>query len=181
MQTDVPLGGHRESLVGQRKGPAPPRPAPLGSRDVGFTAVVFPGQVAGSSAAGHPHHRELLGVTRDSAWVGAHARVLPQHGVCGPQSSGSGLPDLWGGGPGPSEAGDGMQGVCPLPSVGLAQSLYCWGLHTGALPGGPDRRACLTALQLLSGPAPPHSTVSSPAPPSLPGMCIIRQPHFRAT
>lgn len=71
--------------------PPLPCPCPAGSHDVGLAAVVFPGQVAGSSAARHPHHGELLGVARAGARVGAGAGVLPQHGVCGPQLPRSGL------------------------------------------------------------------------------------------
>lgn len=164
-------GWAQEGLVGPGEGarPAPPRPAPPGSRDVGLAAVVFPGQVAGSGAAGHPHHRELLGVTRDGARVGAHARVLPQHGVCGPQSSGSGcLP--CGVGSRAQRGGGGVQGAGRLPSVGLAQSLYCCGLHTGALPGGPDGRACVTAQ---------GSSQARPAAPC-PSPLLTRHVHHSA-
>lgn len=115
--------------------PPLPCPCPASSHDVGLAAVVFPGQVAGSCAARHPHHGELLGVARAGARVAAGACVLPQHGICGPQLPRSGL-SLRGGDNRPNGVETIGGEACPLPSAGLAQSLYCWGLHTGAPPGG---------------------------------------------
>lgn len=88
LRTEARPGGSVLALT-----PGPRAPGPLrGSRDVGLAAVVFPGQVAGGGAARHPHHGELLGVARAGARVGTGARVLLQHGVCGPQAPGSGPP-----------------------------------------------------------------------------------------
>lgn len=63
----------------------------------------------------------------------------------------------------------------PLPRAGLAQSLYCWGLHTGEFPRIEDENG---ARERPLGY--PHSLLpTDPCP--LPGICIIRHPHFRAT
>lgn len=90
---------------------------------------------------------------------------------------------------GRSRGGDDGE-FCPLPSAGLAQSLYCWGLHTGAPPAGVGEE---TGKETASGTAPrppcrdpdpllrPHQPPSSAPTSPLPGICIIRQPHFRAT
>lgn len=144
-QVLLPCGSFREprrgvtaSLCGGQPGegrqlvqsPGPARPAR--SHDVGLAAVVLAGQVARGRAAGHAHHGELLGVAGAGAGVGAGARVPPQHGVCGPRAPGSGRR---GRGPQPSGVGAGGREAWPLPSAGVAQSLYCWGLHTGEPPG----------------------------------------------
>lgn len=133
------------------------RPSRRGSRDVGLSAVEFPSQVAGGGAARDPHHGELLGVARDGARVGTNARFLPHHGVCGPQRLGSGPPAwrVWGQG----QAGPRCGEAHPLPRAGSAQSLYCWGLHTGALPGVRGGDGCG-----IPSTAPPSRAPPTPGP-----------------
>lgn len=103
------------------RGGCPPRLGPHRpagrSRDVGLAAVEFPGQVARGGAARDPHHGELLGVARGGARVGAGARVLPQHGVCGPRRTQSGPPAGRVGVKG-GAGGDGRQEACPHPGPG---------------------------------------------------------------
>lgn len=58
--------------------------------------------------------------------------------------------------------GPGCGEALPLPSAGWAQSLYCWGLHTGALPArrgqetasGAAPRTPASPYPLLRGPQP---------------------------
>lgn len=50
--------------------------------------------------------------------------------------------------------------ACSLPSAGLAQSLYCWGLHTGVLPG----EGTASGRPARPRPRPTRPFLGSPAP-----------------
>lgn len=51
----------------------------------------------------------------------------------------------------PEWMGTGRLKRCALPRAGLAQSLYCWGLHTGEFPRiGRDRSGSLRAPPRVS-------------------------------